>query len=184
MQMLAAGGLPLLVDDARPPDAHNPRGYFEYAPVKASERDVGWVDRAEGLAVKVIHRLLRTLPPGRAYRVILLRRELSQVMASQRAMLAGGPDSAAATDDAIDEARLGQVMAAQLDEAEYWARRTPGVDLLVVEHADLVRDPLATARAIAGFVDRELDTAAMAACLDPALFRQRARSAAGEATDR
>ncbi|MCA9511706.1 MAG: hypothetical protein KC560_13435, partial [Myxococcales bacterium] len=35
MQMLAAGGVPLLVDDARPPDASNPRGYLEYAPVRA-----------------------------------------------------------------------------------------------------------------------------------------------------
>ena len=40
MQMLAAGGLPLLVDEQRPPDEDNPHGYFEYAPVKASARDV------------------------------------------------------------------------------------------------------------------------------------------------
>ena len=35
MQMLAAGGFPVLTDEARPPDDHNPRGYLEYAPVKA-----------------------------------------------------------------------------------------------------------------------------------------------------
>lgn len=181
MQMLAAGGLPLLVDDARPPDEHNPRGYFEYAPVKASERDVGWIEAAEGRGVKVIHRLLVRLPPGHRYRVILLRRDLGEVLASQRAMLARTGDPPA---DAVDEARLGEVMAAQLDEAEAWARSTPGVELLVVEHADLVRDPIATARAIAGFVDRDLETTAMAACVDPALHRQRARPGAGRATDR
>ena len=62
MQMLEAGGIPLLVDDARPADADNPNGYAEYAPVMASARDVSWFDDAPGRAVKVIHALLRSLP--------------------------------------------------------------------------------------------------------------------------
>ena len=47
MQMLDAGGHPVLVDDERPPDAHNPRGYFEFAPAKALDRDASWLPRAE-----------------------------------------------------------------------------------------------------------------------------------------
>ena len=34
MQMLAAGGLPALTDGERAADDSNPRGYFEYEPVK------------------------------------------------------------------------------------------------------------------------------------------------------
>ena len=34
MQMLAAGGMPLLTDSERKPDADNPRGYCEWEPVK------------------------------------------------------------------------------------------------------------------------------------------------------
>ena len=34
MQMLSAGGLPALTDDLREADESNPRGYFEFEPVK------------------------------------------------------------------------------------------------------------------------------------------------------
>ena len=39
MQMLRAGGVTLLCDAARPADADNPAGYFEYAPALRSARD-------------------------------------------------------------------------------------------------------------------------------------------------
>ena len=31
MQMLSKGGLPVAFDDSRPPDEHNPKGYYELA---------------------------------------------------------------------------------------------------------------------------------------------------------
>ena len=43
MQMLAAGGVPLLTDEARPPDADNPRGYFECVAVKRLPDDARWL---------------------------------------------------------------------------------------------------------------------------------------------
>ena len=51
MQMLEAGGMPLLADGVRPPDPDNPRGYFEYSPVKALPRDRTWLGAARGRAV-------------------------------------------------------------------------------------------------------------------------------------
>jgi hypothetical protein len=39
MQMLQAGGMPLLIDDLRMPDADNPNGYWEYEPVKRLQQD-------------------------------------------------------------------------------------------------------------------------------------------------
>src|SRR5579862_9614784 len=54
MQMLQAGGLPLLTDGVRAPDESNPRGYFEHEAVKHSHNDVSWLDHANGKAVKVI----------------------------------------------------------------------------------------------------------------------------------
>ena len=43
MAMLGAGGLDLLQDGVRAPDEDNPRGYFEYEPVKRLARDRTWV---------------------------------------------------------------------------------------------------------------------------------------------
>ncbi len=46
MQMLAAGGIDPLADDARGPDPHNPRGYYELEAVKRIPRDTAWVPDA------------------------------------------------------------------------------------------------------------------------------------------
>jgi len=39
MQMLHAGGMPVLADGVRTADADNPRGYFEFERVKALRTD-------------------------------------------------------------------------------------------------------------------------------------------------
>lgn len=173
MQMLAAGGLPVLRDDARPPDAHNPRGYYELAAVKRTARDPSWVREAPGRAVKVVHALLPSLPAGPSYRVVLMQRRLDEVIASQRAMLP------VAEVDVPAEARLAELFAAQLEAARRWAAGGPGRRLLEVEHAALLRDPAAGAAAVARFLDGGLDERAMAATVDPALHRQRATAARG-----
>src|SRR6266567_4048665 len=61
MQMLRAGGMPLLTDDLRPADVDNPNGYWEYEPVKRLQQDNSWISKAEGKAVKVVSALLQYL---------------------------------------------------------------------------------------------------------------------------
>src|SRR5579871_4712916 len=67
MNMLDAGGLPILADFRRPADEHNPRGYFEDERVRRLGQDSSWIDEARGRAVKVIYRLLRYLPSHLEY---------------------------------------------------------------------------------------------------------------------
>jgi tetratricopeptide (TPR) repeat protein len=43
MQMLAAGGLPILTDGERAADEDNPRGYLEYAAAKRPDAGTGWL---------------------------------------------------------------------------------------------------------------------------------------------
>lgn len=88
MKMLAAGGLPLLVDGLRVPDDDNPEGYFEFEQVKAlASGDHTWLPEAQGCAVKIISSLLKFLPEAYFYRVILMQRHMSEVLASQHRML-------------------------------------------------------------------------------------------------
>jgi hypothetical protein len=171
MQMLAAGGLALLSDDVRAADADNPRGYYEYGPVKASARDVGWLERAPGRAVKVVSPLLRHLPEGPALRVVLMRRSLAEVLASQRAML----ERASAAPLPGDDAQLAKVFAAQIEAAVAWARARPRTTLLEVDHAELLRDPSRPTARLDAFLGGGLDVAAMMARVDPALYRARVR---------
>src|SRR5512146_192644 len=71
MQMLGAGGMPLLTDGLRVADASNSRGYFEWEPVKQLLQRPVLILQAEGHAVKVVTHFLRALPVGPVYRVLL-----------------------------------------------------------------------------------------------------------------
>lgn len=167
MQMLRAGGVPLLSDDARPPDRHNPRGYLEYAPVRRGRHDPTWLDCAVGRAVKVVHTLVPELPGDRAYRVILMRRAWGEVLASQRAML-GAPSPGP------DDARLIAIFAAQLEAVERWVAGRRQASLLRVDYNALVADPGPGVAALDAFLGGSLDRVAMAAAVDASLRRQRA----------
>lgn len=169
MQMLVAGGLPPLTDDLRAPDESNPRGYFEFEPVKRLRSDKLWLDQARGRVVKIIHLLLRELPTdGRfQYRVILMKRPMEEILASQRVMLERQGKTSA------DEAMLAKIYLSQLAQVEEWLATQPTFRFLATEHGRVLREPLGAAKEINGFLEQDLDLEAMAAVIDPALYRQR-----------
>lgn len=168
MQMLQAGGHPILCDEHRPADADNPRGYLEYAKVRTLERDATWLAEAEGRAVKVVSPLLSRLPTGFDYRVLFVRRDLHEVLRSQEQMLQrrnqpAGPDSATMI------THFGR----HLKSIDEWLANRPDMQVLNCQHASLISDPLAVAHRIAEFLERELDVIRMIRVVEPALHRQR-----------
>ncbi len=170
MQMLAAGGHPVLHDDARPADAGNPRGYLELEAVKRLPADADWIERAGGHAVKVIHALVRKLPAGPRYRVVWMQRDLGQVVRSQSRLL---ERLGRAVEDDLPEERVAAVLGAQLDEVASWIDASPDHERLVVEYAALVADPEGQARRVAAFLGGDLDVMAMAKSVDATLHRER-----------
>lgn len=167
MQMLEVGGMPVLRDDVRLPDEHNPKGYLEYAPVKRLGEDASWVPEARGCAVKVLYHLVPLLPPSCDYRLILVRRELRQVLASQDAMIGDRRPPR------LRQERLVSIFCTQLQQLESWIEAQPNFRLLRVEHRELLADPLHLAGGMNEFLGGGLDVAAMAKAVDPALHRQR-----------
>ena len=87
MQMLAAGGITVITDKLRTADADNPRGYYEFELVKKIKQDASWLPQVRGKAVKMISQLLYDLPGNESYRVILMERDLDEVLVSQEKML-------------------------------------------------------------------------------------------------
>lgn len=165
MQMLGAGGLPLLCDDARPADAHNPRGYFELAAVAATRRDASWLARASGHAVKVVSPILFDLPEGTRYRIVWIQRAFAEVFASQRAMLGAAGEGG--------EAEWCARWERESERARRWAAEASSAALLRIEHAELLSDPARVVAEIDRFLGSGLDRAAMIRALDPSLHRQR-----------
>ena len=170
MRMLEAGGMTVLVDEQRLPDEDNPVGYFEDQRVKAlvSGADTSWLSAARGKAIKVISRLLAGLPPEHAYRVILMRRDLGEVPASQMRMLARHGQDAGVPDD-----RLRALFEKDLQRTQALLAENPAFTSIEVAYADVVRSPRDEAFRVAGFVGRSLDVDRMVAAVDARLYRNR-----------
>ena len=139
----------LLTDGVREADEDNPRGYFEFEPVKKTREDPSWVGAAVGKAVKMVTLLLRDLPPGFDYRVILMRRDAAEVLDSQRAMLdrMGRPGASAPPE------RLKELFSQEeLARVSGWIMAQPNFRLLAVEHADCLTHPYTVASSLASFL--------------------------------
>ena len=174
MQMLAAGGLGVVSDGMRAADEDNPRGYLEFGPVKNLLKDSKWLFEGRGKAIKIVAPLLAAVPEGLACRVILSERDLDEVLDSQDRMLVRRNQPL----DATPERRrmLKDEYARTLGRLKAMLARRPGTQLLVMEHRDVISDPLVSAQKVNEFLGGGLDVGKMAAVIDPALHRNRARA--------
>jgi len=169
MQMLHAGGMPLLTDNRRAPDEHNPRGYFEHEGVKHSQKDLSWLQDAKGRAVKVIHLLLTNLPTDRDCRVIFMLRNVEEVILSQNTML---KKQGRAVANLSNEA-LKSVFEKQLATARQWLAERPNFRVLDIQYREAIESPTPTAERINRFLNGNLSVDKMAAAVHPELYRQR-----------
>ena len=170
MNMLAAGGLPVLSDAQREADDDNPRGYFEHERVKnlEGETDKSWLRESRGKAIKVISHLLRELPNDNYYFVIFIRRDLREVVASQNIMLERrGEDNPVADDKAINHYR------SHLVDIRVLARLSPNLRLMEVNYAETVENPCKVALRINDFLNHSLDIDKMVGVIDGKLYRNR-----------
>lgn len=171
MKMLEAGGVHPLTDHERRADEDNPEGYFEHERVKDLDKqaDKSWVRQARGKALKVISHLIKELPPDNYYRIVLSRRDLKEVVASQNIMLArrGQPNPVA-------DAEAEELYRKHLLHVMLHIDSQPNMELLTVHYREIIRDPARCAVQINRFLGGGLNTAAMAGAVDPRLYRNRA----------
>jgi hypothetical protein len=170
MRMLEAGGLPPLTDALRSADADNPRGYYEFEPVKQLRQgDTSWLPQAQGKAVKIISALLAYLPPTQTYQVIFIQRAIPEILASQRKMLINrGEDP-----DKVSDAEMAQYFEKHLAQVLAWLAEQKNIQTLYVDYNQMLHDPAPTARQIYTFLGGNLDVEKMVGVVDPALYRQR-----------
>lgn len=170
MKMLEAGGIPLLTDHIRTPDEDNPKGYYEFERVKQLPKgDTAWLEQARGKAVKIISALLEHLPSEYTYQIIFMRRDLREIIASQRKMLIRrGEDP-----DQVDEEELYRLFNKHLRHIRRWLSQQPNIRVLEIPYNALLQDPEPYVRQINAFLGGHLDEKAMAQVIDPTLYRNR-----------
>lgn len=171
MKMLEAGGLAPLTDGIREPDEDNPRGYYEFERVKRLRQgDHSWLEDAQGRIVKVISALLVHLPPNYNYRVIFMRRVMSEILASQRKMLVRREEDP----NRISDERLTDLFRKHLVDAEAWMERHPSnISVLYVSFNEVLEDPEPHLVRIRTFLGKKLDLDRMRQVIEPNLYRQR-----------
>lgn len=170
MRMLEAGGLPPLTDGERSADDDNPRGYYEFEPVKQLRQGVSdWLPQADGKCVKVIAALLSYLPKDRRYKVLFLKRAMPEILASQREMLVRrGEDP-----DKVNDADMARYFEKHLEQVVGWLKEQPHIQVLYVDYNQILKDPRPHAAAINRFLGGRLDEEKMAQVVEPGLYRQR-----------
>jgi len=168
MQMLHAGGMQLLTDFERRPDADNPRGYCEWEPAKLLPKQPELIAQAEGKAVKVITQLLMSIPKGHEYRVIIMKRPLSEVLASQDEMLKRRGNS-----DAVGHGAMAKAFNDHLLLLDGWLKKRPDVAVRLQPYGELIQAPSVASESIQQFLGLDLNIEGMVAEVDPALYRNR-----------
>ena len=171
MQMLVAGGMSALSDGERHADTDNPRGYLEWERIKRLPSDPGCIAEGEGKVVKVISRLLLSLPAGHEYRIIFMQRPLPEVLASQDEMLR----RRGTYKESANPAAISAAFEKHLREVYAWLEGKPHVKTFRAPYHDVLKSPKEVGQQLAQFLGITLDLDAMAQQVDASLYRNRAK---------
>lgn len=170
MQMLEAGGLAVATDGIRKPGEDNPKGYYEYERVKDLDKvlDKSWLKGFRGKAIKIISFLLKDLPDSNNYKVVFMRRNLDEVLASQAKMLVNRGEANETSDD-----KMLDLYRDHLWKVDYMVKHRPCFELLNVNYKDVVETPRQQAERIGEFLGSRVDVEKMATAVDEKLYRNR-----------
>lgn len=170
MKLLHVGGMEVLTDNLRKADENNPRGYYEFERVKKlQDGDHEWLEQASGKAVKVISALLEYLPSTYSYKIIFMRRNMEEILSSQRRMLIrlGQPDGE------VSDEQLAEMYQKHLERVSAWLAGQPHMQVLYVHYNELIAAPLPGLEQINRFLDGRMDIANMLPVIDKNLYRER-----------
>ncbi len=169
MQMLEAGGLGIASDGIRKPGEDNPKGYYEYERVKDLEKetDKSYLKEFRGKIIKVISFLLKDLPETNNYKVVFMRRNLDEILASQTKMLKNRGEASESSDEEMLE-----LYQNHLWKVNYLMKHRPCFEFLEVNYKDVVENPRREAARISEFLGN-LDVNKMTSAVDEKLYRNR-----------
>ena len=171
MSMISAGGIPVLADGIREADEDNPKGYFELEAVKKTKEDKSWMENAGGKVVKMISQLLLDLPTDGeyTYKVVFIRRNIDEILASQKKMLI----RRGTYKPEISDTEMKNMFLLHIEHIVDYLRNHKCFETLYVNYNLMLTDPTDKIPAINTFLGGDLDTKAMAATVDQKLYRNR-----------
>ncbi|MHC5076820.1 MAG: sulfotransferase domain-containing protein [Planctomycetota bacterium] len=169
MQILEAGGMEILTDNVRTSDEDNPKGYYEFEAVKQTKKDPSWVADAAGKAVKMVYRLLYEMPKEYEYRVIFTRRNMDEVLQSQKIML----ERTGNNEQGISDEKFAEMFKKDLEKIDEWIKGQDNISVISVNYKDVIETPQEQCERINEFLGGVLDVEKMPLVVDASLYRNR-----------
>ena len=127
-----------------------------------------WLKAARGKVIKVVSSLLNYLPPSNTYKVVFMRRNIHEVLASQAKMLDRRNE-----ESQTDDHDLMSMYEAHLEKVEFQLRFRPNFDAIYLDYTDVIEEPAREARRMAEFLGGGLNVPMMAGAVDGSLYRNR-----------
>lgn len=167
MQMLESGGIEVFTDNVRAADQNNPKGYYEHEAVKRLASDKKWLPNAKNKLVKIISHLLVHLPEKYNYKIVFMERDINEIIQSQHKMLVQLGKAKADT----YPAGLDMTFKENVEKIKLWAKKHHNVDILTINHKDIIKDAAGQVNKIKDFLNIDLDIDKMCSVVDKSLHR-------------
>jgi len=171
MQMLDRGGMDVVTDNIRTADEDNPKGYYEFEKVKKIKEDSSWLKDTRGKVFKMVSMLLLDLPLDEKYKIIFMKRNMNEVLASQRKML-----ERLGRESGPDDDEMGELLTVHLNKTYNWLEKHKNIEVVYVNYSDLIEDPMMQAETVNRFLDKKLNVEKMVQVIDKSLYRNRSDS--------
>jgi len=165
MQMIAKSGITILTDELRVADHSNPKGYYEFEPVKSLAKDNSWMEQAQGKCVKIIAQLLPFIRKEFQYKVIYMDRNLDEVLKSQNVMLGKG-------DQPVNPV-IADVFKKQVAAVTKFLQESPNIETLTINYRESIEDPAGVAHKVAAFIGKPEMEESMTAAVSKDLYRNK-----------
>lgn len=168
MSMLSAAGYSLLTDKLREPDKNNPKGYFEYEPVKKLMYENEWLYNTKGQVVKIVSPLLTYLPLEQHYKIVFMQRDLYEIIASQYKMM----QRSNSFDTNIDS-NLAKEFEAHLRHIYNWLNQKSNIEVIYINYNKLMCDPKTYLLELIQFLQLTINIDPMLNIIDGRLYREK-----------
>jgi len=169
MRMIKAGGIKVVTDNMRKSNEDNPRGYYEDERVKKMKKDSSWLGECQGKVVKIISMLLYNLLSNHNYKVIFMKREMQEILSSQKTMLRRRGEKV----DDVSNQEMGDKFEKHLRQVEDWLKKQENIDVLYVRYNDVIDDAKSQIKTINRFLGNCLNEEEMVKVVEKSLYRQR-----------
>ncbi len=168
MQFLETSSIPLLTDEKRKSDEDNPKGYYEFEPVKRLQYENKWLLDATGKCVKIVTPLIQYLVNGFNYKFIFMERNLDEVVKSQKIMLnRKGKRSVVLPDN-----ELVQIYQKQLDDLKYFLNMSKA-KVIYIQFKDCLHNSEIVLDDLNKFLGTSLNSESINKIIDHRLYRQK-----------